>query len=164
VHSQESYAERDINQSPFNVGLPIALGEFTPIQVKELAALHGLIWTEAELERLMGLIGGHPYMVRTALYYIASGDFSLEEFLKKAPTEAGVYVGLLLGHLKVLENCADLGAAMKKVVETEDPVSLRSEEAFKLDSMGLVVRVEDDVMPRFRLYRQYFRKRLGANG
>jgi AAA-like domain/CHAT domain len=164
VHSQESYAERDINQSPFNVGLPIALGEFTPIQVKELAALHGLIWTEAELERLMGLIGGHPYMVRTALYYIASGDFSLEEFLKKAPTEAGVYVGLLLGHLKVLENCADLGAAMKKVVETEDPVSLRSEEAFKLDSMGLVVRVEDDVMPRCRLYRQYFRKRLGANG
>jgi hypothetical protein len=164
VHSQESYAEKDINQSPFNVGLPIELGEFSPVQVKELAARHGLIWTEAELEQLMGLIGGHPYMVRTALYYIALGDFSLKEFLRKAPTEGGVYSGLLVGYLKVLENCADLGAAMKKVVEAEDPVSLRSEEAFKLDSMGLVVWVEDDVMPRCRLYRQYFRKRLGANG
>ncbi|OYQ66436.1 hypothetical protein B9G53_04145 [Pseudanabaena sp. SR411] len=36
VHSQEPYAQRDINQSPFNVGFPVELHEFTTEQVKEL--------------------------------------------------------------------------------------------------------------------------------
>jgi hypothetical protein len=164
IHSQESYAKRDINQSPFNVGLPVELGEFTTDQVRDLAERHGLVWNEDELQRLMGLIGGHPYLVRTALYYIAAGDFGLAEFLKTAPTEAGVYSNFLRGLLKVLQDCPELGAAMKKVVAADGPVSLRSEDAFKLDSMGLAILVENEVMPRCRLYRQYFGERLGGNG
>lgn len=163
VHSQESYAQRDINQSPFNVGLPIELGEFTPDQVRDLVARHGLSWTEDELEQFRGLIGGHPYLVRSALYRIAAGDLSLAEFLRTAPTEAGIYSDYLRGHLKTLEDYPELGAAMKLVVTSEDPVRLRSEESFKLDSMGLVVRVDNNVKPRCDLYRQYFCDRLGGN-
>lgn len=163
VHSQESYAQRDINQSPFNVGLPIELGEFTPEQVQELVARHGLTWTEGELEQFMGLIGGHPYMVRSALYHIAAGDLSLAEFLRTAPTEAGIYSDYLRGHLKTLEDYPELGAAMKLVITSEAPVRLRSEESFKLDSMGLVVRVDNNVKPRCDLYRQYFCDRLEGN-
>lgn len=163
VHSQESYAQRDINQSPFNVGLPIELGEFTPEQVQELVARHGLTWTEGELEQFMGLIGGHPYMVRSALYHIAAGYLSLAEFLRTAPTEAGIYSDYLRGHLKTLEDYPELGAAMKLVITSEAPVRLRSEESFKLDSMGLVVRVDNNVKPRCDLYRQYFCDRLGGN-
>jgi AAA-like domain/CHAT domain len=162
VHSQEPYAQRDINQSPFNVGLPIELGEFTTAQVRELVSRHGLTWDDLDFDRFVGLIGGHPYLVRSALYYLASGDFSLDEFLKIAPTEAGIYSGLLRGYLKTLEDCPELGAAMKKVVDADDRVSLRTEESFKLDSMGLIVRVENDVIPRCHLYRQYFRERLGV--
>jgi hypothetical protein len=164
VHSQEPYAQMDINQSPFNVGLPIELGEFTPAQVGELVARHGLNWNGSDLDRFVGLIGGHPYMVRSALYSLSVGDFSFDEFLKMAPTEAGVYSDLLRGYLKILEDCPELGAAMKKVVAADIPVNLRSEEAFKLNSMGLVVRIENDVLPRCKLYRQYFRERLGATG
>jgi hypothetical protein len=162
VHSQEPYAQRDINQSPFNVGLPIELGEFTTAQVRELVSRHGLTWDDLDFDRFVGLIGGHPYLVRSALYYLASGDFSLDAFLKIAPTEAGIYSDLLRGYLKILENCPELGAAMKKAVETDDRVTLRTEESFKLDSMGLIVRVENDVIPRCHLYRQYFRERLGV--
>jgi AAA-like domain len=162
VHSQESYAQMDINQSPFNVGLPIELGEFTPTQVGELVARHGLNWNGGDLDRFVALIGGYPYLVRSALYSLASGDFSLAEFLKTAPTEAGIYSDLLRGYLKILEDYPGLGTAMKKVVVADSPVNLRSEEAFKLDSMGLVVRVENNVIPRCNLYRQYFRERLGA--
>ncbi|MBD2388023.1 AAA-like domain-containing protein [Cylindrospermum sp. FACHB-282] len=163
VYSQEPYLQKDINQSPFNVGFPIVLSEFTTAQVKELAARHGLAWTDQDIEQLMGLIGGHPYLVRSALYRIASGDVSLEKFLLTAPTEAGIYSSYLLGHLKALEDYPEVGAAMQKVVTSDRPVRLRSEEAFKLDSMGLVVRVENDVIPRCRLYRQYFGDRLGNN-
>ncbi|MDB9428781.1 AAA-like domain-containing protein [Microcystis aeruginosa CS-555/01A07] len=52
---------------------------------------------------------------------------------------------------------------MKLVITSEAPVRLRSEESFKLDSMGLVVRVDNNVKPRCDLYRQYFCDRLGGN-
>jgi AAA-like domain/CHAT domain len=162
VHSQEPYAQMDINQSPFNIGLPIELGEFTPAQTEELVVRYGLVWNESDLDRFVGLVGGHPYLVRSALYSLAVGDYSFNEFMRTAPTEAGVYSDFLRGHLKVLEDFPRLGAAMKKVLEVEIPVNLRSEEAFKLDSMGLIVRIENDVLPRCNLYRQYFRERLGV--
>jgi len=157
VYSQEPYLQKDINQSPFNVGLPIELDEFSALQVQNLVALHGLDWTEQSVAQVMALIGGHPYLVRSALYHIAAGDVSLEEFLNTAPTEAGIYRDHLVGHLKLLEDYPILGEAMKTVVTAAVPVRLRSEEAFKLDSMGLVVRVANNVQPRCQLYRQYFR-------
>ena len=162
VYSQEPYLPKDINQSPFNVGLPIELGEFTTTQVQELVVLHGLKWSEEEVSQLMQLIGGHPYLVRKALYHLAAGELTLEEFLHSAPTEAGMYSAHLLGHLKSLEDYPALGEAMKTVVTSDRPVRLRSKDAFKLDSLGLVVRIENEVKPRCRLYRQYFSNRLGG--
>ena len=162
VHSQEPYLPKDINQSPFNVGLPIVLGELTAPEVQGLITRHGLTWTEAEVEQLGALIGGHPYLVRLALYHLAAGDLSLEEFLQTAPTEAGIYRNHLLGHLKALEDYPDLAAAMKTVVASAVPVRLRSEEAFKLDSRGLLVRHKNEVQPRCLLYRLYFCDRLGV--
>ncbi|PZO41901.1 MAG: serine/threonine protein kinase [Pseudanabaena frigida] len=160
VHSQESYAQKDINQSPFNVGLPIELSEFNAEQVQTLVTQHRLAWTESEVAQLMGLVGGHPYLVRSALYRIASGDLSLTEFLRSAPTEAGIYSSHLLGLLRTLEEHPDLAKAMQNVVNAVAPIRLRAEDAFKLDSMGLVVRIENDVQPRCSLYQQYFRDRL----
>lgn len=162
VHSQEPYLPKDINQSPFNVGLPIELGEFTASEVQVLIARHDLDWSEQQVSQLIEMIGGHPYLVRSALYQIASGDLSLEEFLRIAPTEAGIYSNHLLGHLRVLEDYPELAAAMKTVVASENPVRLRSDEAFKLDSRGLIVRVDNDVVPRCLLYRLYFCDRLGV--
>ena len=163
VHSQEPYAQRDINQSPFNVGFPVELSEFTREQVRELVKLHHLIWSEDELDQFMELIGGHPYLVRSALYRIASRDITLTDFLRTAPTEAGIYSSYLMGHLKTLEDYPELGEAMQKVVAVDEPVRLRSEISFKLDSQGLVSRIDNNVTPRCLLYKLYFRDRLGGN-
>ncbi|MGI0492257.1 AAA-like domain-containing protein [Alkalinema pantanalense CENA528] len=162
VYSQEPYLQKDINQSPFNVGLPIELGEFTAAQVQQLVQLHGLAWTGAEVAQVMELIGGHPYLVRSLLYHVAVGDVTLAAWERSAATEAGIYGGYLSGHLKALEDHPVLAEAMRSVVLAEEPVRLRSEDAFKLDSMGLVVRVDNDVKPRCQLYRLYFRDRLGG--
>lgn len=163
VHSQEPYAQRDINQSPFNVGFPVELSEFTTEQVRELVKRHQLIWSAAELQQFMELIGGHPYLVRSALYRIASRDITLEDFLRTAPTEAGIYSSYLMGHLKTLEDYPELGEAMQKVVAADAPVRLRSEISFKLDSQGLISRIDNDVTPRCLLYKLYFRDRLGGS-
>jgi hypothetical protein len=159
AHAQESYLQKDINQSPFNVGLPVELGEFSAEQVRQLVGRHGLDLTEGQVNQLIGLVGGHPYLVRMGLYQLANGQ-SFADFLLTAATDVGLYGSHLLGQLKALEDHPELGTALRKVMAAEEPVMLRSEEAFKLDSLGLVVREENKVKPRCRLYQNYFLQRL----
>jgi len=90
VHSTEVYLPMDVSQSPFNVGLPLELPEFNRVQVCELARRHGLTW-HSEVDALMQLVGGHPYLMRLALYAIARQDLTLPELPTTAPTEAGLY-------------------------------------------------------------------------
>ncbi|NES21491.1 MAG: molecular chaperone Tir [Symploca sp. SIO3E6] len=68
AHSKEVYITLNINKSPFNVGLPIELPDFTSQQVKELAQRHGLNWTCEQVQRLMDMVrGGCPYLVEQAI-------------------------------------------------------------------------------------------------
>jgi AAA-like domain/TIR domain len=160
VHSTEVYVPPNVNQSPFNVGLPIELPEFNPVQVRDLAQRHGLNWNADLIEPLMGLVGGHPYLVRLALYHIAQHQLSWQELLETAATEAGLYGDHLRRHLWSLQNHPELAIALAKVVRSDDAVELESAIAFKLHSMGLVHLQGNLVVPRFELYRQYFGERF----
>lgn len=160
VHSTEGYIPLDINQSPFNVGLPIKLQEFTKDQVTDLASRHGLHWTSSQTEQLMTLIGGHPYLVRLAFYYLSRQQITWEELLNDAPTESGIYGDHLRRHLWSLQHNETLAQAFIQVLDGQGPVCLESEYAFKLHSLGLVEFRGNEVMPRFELYRQYFQDRL----
>ena len=161
VHSKEVYIPLNINQSPFNVGLSIELPELTQAQVQSLVQLHDLNWSEEQVERLMAMVGGHPYLVRRALYQIGRGRMTLEQLLRVAPTEAGPYGDHLRRHLFNLEENADLHSAIQQVVAADSPVEIGAAEGFKLRSMGLVKFQGNAVMPLCGLYRQYLRKRLG---
>jgi serine/threonine-protein kinase len=160
VHSTEVYIPLSINQSPFNVGLPIELPEFSPQQVYNLARSHGLDWGHVQVEQLMAMVGGHPYLVRLALYHIRRQDIILEQLLQTAPTEAGLYGDHLRRHLWNLEQHPELSAAMKEVVASSGGVRLESVQGFKLHSMGLVKLQGNECSPRCDLYYQYFRDRL----
>lgn len=160
VHSTEVYVPMDINQSPFNVGLPIELPEFKSVQVQDLAQRHGLAWDTPDIEQLMEMVGGHPYLVRLALYYIARQEITLSELLETAPTDAGLYSDHLRRHLWNLSQHPELAAALYKVVSADSPVQLESIPGFKLQSMGLVHLRGNEVTPRCNLYRDYFRVRL----
>ena len=162
VHSTEVYIPMNINQSPFNVGLPIELPEFNASQVQDLAARHGLRWTVDDVTQLMAMVGGHPYLVRVALYHIAREETTLPRLLQSAPTEAGLYGDHLRRHLWNLEQRSEMAAAVKRVVETSKPVRLESVQAFQLHSMGLVDLQENDVTFRCELYRRYFGDRLNV--
>lgn len=160
VHSTEVYIPLNVNQSPFNVGLPIELPEFSQEQVQDLTQRHGLNWGTREVTQLMTLVGGHPYLVRLALYHIAAEQITLDQLLETAPTEAGLYDDHLRRHLWNLQQHPELAAAFTKAVTSSTPVELDSVQAFKLHSMGLVQLQGNDVTPRFDLYRQYFYDRL----
>ncbi|KYC38801.1 adenylate cyclase [Scytonema hofmannii PCC 7110] len=161
VHSKEVYIPLNINQSPFNVGLPIELPALTQEQVKDLINRHGLNWTAQEITQLMRLVGGHPYLVRVALYQIARDRMTLEKLQQVAPTEEGPYSDHLRRHLLNLQEDEQLLQAAKQVFAADDYVNIGTTEAFKLRSMGVVKFYGNEVMPLCDLYKQYFCDRLG---
>lgn len=160
VHSTEVYLPMNVNQSPFNVGLPIDLPEFTPEQILCLAKRHELNWTDVEAEKLIAIVGGHPFLVRVALYQIKYQDLTLDSVLETAVSESGLYGDHLRRHLWNLQQHPELAVAMKKVVKASEPVQLEGLLAFKLNSMGLVNLDGNKVKPRCHLYRQYLVERL----
>lgn len=160
VHSTEVYIPLKINQSPFNVGLPVELPEFSPIQVKELARLHRLDWTDNQIEQIMAMVGGHPYLLRIALYRISRQDVTLEKILQTAATEAGIYSDHLRRHLVNLQEDLELCTAFKHLVSADIPVQLEPMQVYRLQKMGLVQVRGNNITPRCNLYRQYFCDRL----
>jgi len=158
-HSQESYLQKDINQSPFNVGLPVQLDGFTAEQVRQLLVLHGLSLSDLEFGQLIGMVGGHPYLVRKGLYELAHG-LPFATFLREAPTEAGVYANHLRGILKAVEDHPELKDAVRLVINSVEAVKLRSAEAFKLESLGVLKREGNLERPRCGVYATYLADQL----
>ena len=163
VHSTEVYIPMNINQSPFNVGLPVDLPEFNSQQIQDLAARHNLNWSEAEVEKLMAIVGGHPYLVRVALYHISRSDLTLDELKETAIADAGIYSDHLRRQLWNLEEYPELAQGMREIVAADSPVQLKAMQAFKLDSLGLVNLQGNECVPRCELYRQYFKTNWGVN-
>lgn len=160
VHSTEVYRSLIFSSSPLgNVGLVIELPELTRDEVQELARRHGLEWGSIQVEKLMAMVGGHPYLVQLALDRIRRQDVTLEYLLQTAPTEAGIYSDPLRRQLGNLQEHPELAAAFKEVVKADSWVMIESNWVFKLYSMGLVKLQGNEVMPRCDLYRQYFRDR-----
>ncbi|MBF2000641.1 MAG: AAA-like domain-containing protein [Synechococcales cyanobacterium M58_A2018_015] len=160
AHSTEDYGRLDINQSPFNVGLPVELGEFTPAQVATLVEAHALPWGQTEIAQLMALVGGHPYLIRWALYQVICHDLPLEQLLAEATTQTGIYEDHLRRHWLTLQQSPDLALAVQQTVSSIEPVRLPIPHVYRLYSMGLIQRQGDLVAPRCELYRRYFQERL----
>ncbi len=160
AHSTEVYIPLNVHQSPFNVGVPFRLPQFNLQQVQTLAQLHGLTWTIADTEQLMAMVGGHPYLIRLALYHLAHQDITLDRLLQSAPTHAGVYSDHLRRCLGNVQQQSELASALKQVVSAETPLQLQSSIVYQLDSMGLVYLDGNQISPSCELYRQYFNVNL----
>ncbi|MBD2253923.1 AAA-like domain-containing protein [Nostoc parmelioides] len=163
VYSTEQYISLDINHSPFNVGLPIRLHEFTQQQVEDLARRYGLKWTDGkESARLMSLVGGHPALVQLALYYLSSGTMTLSELIQEAIANGGIYRHHLQRHWAKLQVNPHLARVYTELVTTKQSTLLDPMDAHKLESLGLICFEGDRVLPRCELYRTYFVKQLST--
>ena len=160
AHSKEVYIPLNINQSPFNVGVPVELETFTDDQTKDLLQRHRLAFKGSDVEQLQTLTGGHPYLLRVALYYLAKGEITLDTLREKAATAEWVYGEHLRRHLISLQDHAELGAAMRQVIGQRQPVEIDQGLAFRLVSLGLVRWRGNAVEPLCELYQQYFGRML----
>ncbi|MGQ4650235.1 AAA-like domain-containing protein [Lyngbya aestuarii] len=161
VHSTEVYIPLQINQSPFNVGLPIRLPEFSLAQVQDLALRNGLHWTDGkDAKQLMSMVGGHPYLVSLAVYHLRREGITLEQVSQKASTPAGIYGSYLRHHLAMLRQHPELSQAMQQLVTIPKGVCLEAITAYKLESMGLVKLDGNEVRLSCNLYRLFFKEQL----
>jgi hypothetical protein len=145
----------NLNQSPFNVGLPINLPDLTAEEVQVLANAYGL--SSEIVSPLMELVSGHPYLIQLALYHLWSGQTTLPDLLQKASTPVGIYASHLNQCLANLQDGAGLVEAFQQVVQADAGVSLELEVARKLESLGLIKF--DDIChaePSCRLYQRFF--------
>lgn len=157
VHSTEVYIPLNLHQSPFNVGLPIRLPEFTLEQVQELAQRHGLNWQRTQkAKKLMAMVGGHPYLIRIALYYLCQKNSDLEKLLSTAPTLSGIYSEHLRCHWMMIKSNQDLSLTLKKLINSQEILPIESLAAYQLDSMGLIHLEGNQVKMSCELYRLYF--------
>jgi hypothetical protein len=158
VHSTEFYASLDINVSPLaNVGLVVDLPEFNLEQVQHLVRRHRLNWTDDQLKKLMEMLGGHPFLLRTACDYFKLREITFEKLLEIAPTPAGPFSDHLLKLLEILKSHPELKTEFRKVVNKDNPVKVDPVLARSLQRLGLVKLEGYSAKPRCKLYREYFR-------
>ena len=155
AHSVEVYIPLPTNRSPFNVGLAIELPTFNQEQVQDLAQRHQLQLTTPEIEQLMKLTGGFPYLIRLALYQSSRLNIPLKTLLQDATTDRGIYQQHLQSLLWNIQQHPKLPDAFKQVLTA--PIQLEIEVAFKLKSLGLVHLVENQAIVSCELYREYCR-------
>ena len=160
VTSTEPYQLiENLNQSPFNVGQVIELTDFTLAQVLDLNQRHGNPLTASDLQSLMNLVNGHPYLVRKALYLVASGRLSADELFDQAYNERGPFGDHLRYHLFRIYDKRELKDCFLRVVQSQ---SCPDEKVFfRLRGAGLVRRRNNGaVVPRCELYARYFEQHL----
>ena len=156
-HAAEVYIPLDINQSPFNVGISIEVNEFTRDRVELLAAKHQLDWQLADCDRLMSVIGGHPFLVRLAMFEVAKKHIELSTLIATASTRQGVFYQRHLARIEAtLNSYPDLPIALATVIGSTAGAILSPRLKGRLEGLGLVQFNGEFVVPRCELYRQYF--------
>jgi DNA-binding SARP family transcriptional activator len=147
----------DLEQSPFNVGSRIDLGDFTPDQVEELNARHRAPLDGAALGRFRGLVGGHPYLVRRGLLALRRGQTPAQ--LEAAAGRDG---GPFAGHLRRLEQSLRRDPTLcEAVCSLLHRRPLTPESFYRLRSAGVVAgEHEGDAEFRCPLYASYLRSRM----
>lgn len=162
VTSTEPYQLiENLNQSPFNVGQVIELSDFTIENVNDLNQRHENPLNKAEVERLMNLLGGHPYLVRRALYLVASKRISSNELFSHAVEDRGPFGDHLRYHLFRIHDKPELVKGMQEVTRNK---TCRDEKIFfRLRGAGLVRRIDaQTVVARCQLYADYFREHFNV--
>lgn len=150
----------DPNRSPFNVGTRLLLEDFTPQQVEDLNRRHGAgLRTGEDLKRFYGLVGGHPYLVRSGLREISEKKYLLADFTEAAGREDGPF-GDHLRHLwNLLARDEELCAGLREILRgTAGP---RGHVFYRLRSAGVLSgETAQKARLRCRLYADYLARQL----
>ncbi|MGK7927056.1 MAG: AAA-like domain-containing protein [Spirulina sp.] len=162
TYHKSIYMKTGLNLSPFNIGFPINLSEFILNQAHNLVQRHELSLTINETEKLMSLVGGHPWRIQHALEQIKYQGITLEQLLDIASTDAGIYGHHLQQIFLELQDRPKYLETLRVVINSPDISPKKIDFLVLNDLMGLgLVRIQGEgVIPSCKLYAQYFLNRM----
>ncbi|MEM7028186.1 MAG: AAA-like domain-containing protein [Chloroflexota bacterium] len=148
----------DDYQSPFNVGAKISLEDFTPTEIAELNDRHQPQLTPVQLQDLINLLSGHPFLTRLALYLMATGNLDFSTLKEQAIEDNGPFTDHLRPLLRGILDNSVLEEALRYILQYR---THPDDQTFhRLKGMGVVTRKDGQVLFRNRLYERYFEDRL----
>lgn len=150
----------DMNQSPFNIGTRLTLEDFTPQQVSDLNRRYGSpLKDQAELDRFVHLVSGHPYLVRRGLHEIATRKMNIASFEAQADHDEGTFGDHLRRILVLLAKDPVLSDVVRGILKGQ--ACPTPESFYRLRSAGIITgNSQDDVRLRCHLYALYLSRQL----
>lgn len=92
VSTEPSLFKEEIHRSAFfNAALLIRLPDLRRNEVEALRDIYGLAWTRKECDSLMDLVGGHPYLLRAAMFEAAQHGTNLSAILAGSHLPGGIF-------------------------------------------------------------------------
>lgn len=159
AYSTDAYLPLDINQSPFNVGLPLILPEFNREQVQTLAKLYSVSWSEQDCDRLLALIGGNPALASLALYHLHQG-MTFDDLLQSACTLKGIYRNHLQRLFAQVDRNTQWIDCLAPLYQGSEAIHLDPLFAYKLEGIGLIQPTLGGWKLSCELYRAAFQTYL----
>jgi hypothetical protein len=150
----------DLNQSPFNVGTRLALGDFDLSHVGDLNGRYGLPLAGAgEVARFHDLLGGQPYLTRRGLDEMSARGLNLAAFEAEADRDEGLFGDHLRRILLGLSHDAELAVAARAVLCGQPCPA--SDAFYRLRSAGVLSGGSpSEARFRCRLYATYLARHL----
>ncbi|WP_138497506.1 AAA-like domain-containing protein [Nostoc sp. PA-18-2419] len=160
VHSTEILRPASIAPSLLNTGLVIELPEFTSAQVQDLANRCQQEITAPQTQRLIALLGGHPYRLQLAFYYLQQQTITLEQLLENSAIATAIYANHLEQQWWNLQRYPHLLPSFAEIIRQSSPVDCEAEQGSQLYKMGLVHLDGIKASLACELFRPFFCHRL----
>jgi hypothetical protein len=150
----------DMNQSPFNVGDDIEMADYNRAQLEDLNIRHGSPLRSAQdMDAIMKLLGGHPFLTRKALYDLVTHGQSVKQWHQTVADDDGPFQDHLHRYLWRFQMEAGLYDGMRAVID--HGICPSDVGFYRLRSVGLIRgSSRTQCVPRCELYTLYFGKRL----
>ena len=141
--------------SPFNVGDQIRLSGFTRAEVSEFNVSYGQMLDAAQLDRLFGLLHGHPFLTPLAFYRLLADNFKFDALCREATAESGPFGDHLRARVERLY-AAGLADAMREILRRGTVPGQDRRLFYRLEAAGLAREEGGRIVPGLELYRSFF--------
>jgi hypothetical protein len=149
------------NQSPFNVAELFSLQDFTRAEVDELNRRHHSPLTQTQVDDLIDLINGHPFLTRLALYLLATKKIAnLDTLIAQATEDNGPFADHLRHYLLRVLQKPELKEALAYICRHQ--TYEENQVFYRLKGAGLIKKEGKLVVLRNKLYDRYFKEHLNV--
>ena len=161
AYSTEAHLHvRDLNQSPFNVGRTLELGDLSPDQITALNGLYGAPLDTAQLARLRAVVDGHPGLLNRSFAELERGTVNLDDLERQAAQGGGIFAAHLQRLWESLRRSPELCDVLRALLQRRETPG--DDEFLRLRSAGILAGpAPESARIRCGLYADYFGRHLG---